>query len=123
MPSNNLLQLEAQLINEESVNPENTLLTMLREISNNYVTPYVTFAREDQRDYMQALFEMLLGLQHKASGVIHSFYILNFINEFCYQEEICKVQKLLTEYFNFDNKLFVCFLDENNSIAKNKNLG
>lgn len=123
VPSNTLLHLESQLINEESVNPDSTLLTMIIEISNNYITPYVTFAREDQRDYMQSLFEMLLGLQYKASGIIHSCYILNFINEFCYQEKICKVQKLITEYFNFESKLFVCLLDEDNDIVKNQNDG
>lgn len=123
VPSNNLLQLESLLINEESVNPDSTLLTMIIEISNNFIIPYVTFAREDQRDYMQSLFEMLLGLQYKASGIIHSCYILNFINEFCYQEKICQVQKLITEYFNFENKLFVCFLDKDNDIVKNQNDG
>lgn len=123
VPSNNLMQLESQLINEESVNPDSTLLTMIIEISNNFIIPYVTFAREDQRDYMQSLFEMLLGLQYKASGIIHSCYILNFINEFCYQEKICQVQKLITEYFNFENKLFVCFLDKDNDIVKNQNDG
>lgn len=85
IPSYNLLQFESQVIDEESRNFDGTLQTMLREISNNYITPYVMFAREDQRDYMQQLFETLLSLQCKASGIIHSCYILNFINELCYQ--------------------------------------
>ncbi|OCG01089.1 HEAT repeat domain-containing protein [Gilliamella sp. wkB112] len=123
VPSNTLLHLESQLIIEESISPDNALLAMLIEISNNFIIPYVTFAREDQRDYMQSLFEILLGLQYKASGVIHSCYILNFINEFCYQEKICSIQKLITEYFNFESKLFVCFLDEHENTSKNQTIG
>ena len=120
IPSYNLLQFESQVIDEESSNFNSTLLTMLREISNNYITPYVMFAREDQRDYMQQLFETLLGLQCKASGIIHSCYILNFINELCYQDRICNIQELITKNFNFDTKLFVYWDDINNSFYKNK---
>lgn len=120
VPSHKLLELESQVRNEELVNPNSNLITMLREISNNYITPFVAFAKEDQRDYMQSLFEMLLTLQYKASGIIHSCYILNYINEFCYQKKLCSVQELITKYFNFDTKLFISFLEQNNNIFKIK---
>ena len=120
IPSYNLLQFESQIMDEESSNFDSRLLAMLREISNNYITPYVMFAREDQRDYMQKLFETLLGLQYKASGIIHSCYILNFINELCYQEKVCSIQDLITKNFNFDTKLFVYWADINNGFYRNQ---
>ncbi|MCX8578250.1 hypothetical protein J3U35_02240 [Gilliamella sp. B2717] len=120
VPSYKLLEFETELSNQQFSKIVDNLPNILTQISINYITPYAMLAKEDRRDYMRAFYESLIDLQNSSSGIIHSCYLLNFINEFCYQEKICSIEELITEYFDFTTKRFVHILDKNNNIFKIK---
>ena len=120
VPSSKLLEFETDIINQQFSNIDENLSNILTQISNNYITPYAMLAKEDRREYMCAFYDALIELQSNSSGIIHSCYLINFINEFCYQEKISSIEELITEYFDFSSKQFVHILDKNNNIFKIK---
>lgn len=105
LPSNKFLELESLINCEDFSNHQ--FFTILKKISKNYITPYLILAKEDERTYMQTFFENLLELQTTPQGIIHSCYLLNFINEECYIKKSLSIEKLITEHFDLKSKLFI----------------
>lgn len=105
LPSNKFLELESLINCEDFANHQ--FLTILKKISKDYITPYLILAKEDERTYMQTFFEKLLKLQTTPQGIIHSCYLLNFINEECYIKKSLTIEKLITEHFDLESKLFI----------------
>lgn len=107
LPSNKILELESLINCEDFTNHNSLFFTILKKISKNYITPYLILAKEDERTYMQTFFEKLLELQTTPQGIIHSCYLLNFINEECYIKKSLSIEKLITEHFDLKSKLFI----------------
>ena len=105
LPSNKFLELESLINCEDFSNHQ--FFTILKKISKNYIIPYLILAKEDERTYMQTFFENLLELQTTPQGIIHSCYLLNFINEECYIKKSLSIEKLITEHFDLKSKLFI----------------
>lgn len=112
LPSDALKELETIISRLETENESNhELITILEELSKNYIKPHFDCVKNDRRKYIRDMSDLLLSLQSTPSGIVRSCHILNVINEKSLQNRVYLLEELITEHFDFSTASFKTLLN------------
>lgn len=93
--------------NSVKIAPDNDILfSTITQVSIKYLIPHLINLGDDQRALVKEMSELLLKLQDTPANILHSFYILNKIDEECFIKKKYSATDFVTQHFDFKSNKF-----------------